>query len=162
MMKQSLWAHCTLTAYLWIISAIPLGNWNRQPSELLLPALLRGHGLAPADLGMLLFISLPAILFWIAYRRSSLWFGIGALGFDLVWLAMQVQTWWIPYLFGAHGWRLDYAKGPTTKLLPSFGAHVAPDGMHLLISLLLIAALWTGTLALIALFRISPAEPCRI
>src|SRR5215467_8413528 len=47
--------------------------------------------------------------------------------FDAFWLWMLVQTWWIHYLLGTNTrWQLDYAKGPTTKLLPSLCRHVAP------------------------------------
>lgn len=94
---------------------------------------------------MLLFVSLPAIMFWVAYKRSSFWFGVAALTVDVVWLTLQIQSWWVPYVLGTNTkWRLEYARGSTTKLLPSFGHHVAPDGMHLVISMLLIAALVTG------------------
>lgn len=34
------------------------------------------------------------------------------------------------------------------KILPSFGNHVAPDGMHLMIQVLLVAALITGVAGL--------------
>ena len=68
-----------------------------------------------------------------------------ALVLDAVWLALQIQSWWIPYIFGTDvSWQLAYAKGPTTKVLPSFGHHVAPDGMHFVISVLIVAAMVTG------------------
>ena len=99
---------------------------------------------------------MPAVLFWISYKRGSFRWGVAALGFDVVWLVLQVQSWWIPYIFGtSRQWQLDYAKGPTTKLLPSFGNHVAPDGMHLMISIFLIAALITGVSALVRLRRVA-------
>jgi hypothetical protein len=154
MLRHSAWLHCLLTAYLWLVSWIPLGNWNRQRDGQLLPALLHGYRIGADDAFMLAFITLPAGLFWLAYKRSSFWFGVGALAFDCAWLWMQLQSWWIPYLLGAHlRWQLDYAKGPTTKILPSFGNHVAPDGMHLVIHILLAAALTTGVLALVQLKR---------
>ena len=144
-MKRGAWAHCLLSAYLWLIAWIPLGNWNRQRGGTFLTALLEGRAIEAGDIGLLLFISLPAILFWLAYQRGAFWFGIAALTVDLVWLALQIQSWWIPYIFGTNvKWRLEYAQGPTTKVLPSFGHHVAPDGMHLAISVLLVAALSTG------------------
>jgi len=94
---------------------------------------------------MLAFVTLPAVLFWIAYLRKSVWFAAPALTLDVAWLAMQIQSWWLPYIVGTdRGWQLAYAKGPTTKVLPSFGHHVAPDGMHFMIHVLLVAALVTG------------------
>ncbi len=108
---------------------------------------------------MLAFVTLPAVLFWLAYKKSSFWFGVGALAVDGAWLWMQVQSWWKPYLFGANlQWQLDYAKGPTTKILPSFGVHVAPDGMHLGIHILLVAAMATGVVAVVRLQRAASPE----
>lgn len=149
MMRRSAWLHCLVTAYLWLIASIPLGNWNRQRDEHLLPALLHGQGIDAGDLGLLVFITLPAVLFWVAYKRSSFWFGVAALTVDVVWLGLQIQSWWLPYILGTDKkWQLEYAKGPTTKVLPSFGNHVAPDGLHFVISVLLVAALMTGAAGL--------------
>jgi len=148
-MRRSAWLHWLLTAYLWLIASIPLGNWNRQRDETLLPALLGGGGIQAGDLGMLVFVTLPAVLFWVAYKRNSFWFAIAALTTDVVWLALQIQSWWLPYILGTDKrWQLEYAKGPTTKVLPSFSHHVAPDGMHFVIHVLLVAALITGVAGL--------------
>jgi hypothetical protein len=84
-------------------------------------------------------------LFWVAYKRNSFGFALPALTLDVVWLLMQIQSWGLPYVFGTdRSWQLAYAKGPTTKVLPSFGHHVALGGMHFLIHVLVIAALITG------------------
>src|SRR5215472_18418072 len=131
MLRWSAVLHLLLTAYLWLVASLPLGNWNRQRDPHLIPALLQFKGIGLGDAGMLAFISLPAVFFWLAYRRRWFLAGAAALLADAVWLWMQIQSWWIPYLFGtAIRWQLEYAKGPTTKVLPSFGSHVAPDGMH--------------------------------
>jgi hypothetical protein len=147
-----------LTAYLWVVACIPLGNWNRQRDPQLISALLSGSGIALSDLFMMVFVTIPAVLFWIAYQQRRFWVGVLALGFDVFWLWMQVQSWWIPYLLGTNTrWQLDYAKGPTTKVLPSFGRHVAPDGMHSVIGIMLLAALITGLMALRQLKRANEA-----
>ena len=154
MLRYGAWAHMLLTAYLWLVACIPLGNWNRQRDPQLIPALLGGTGITVGDLFMLFFVTIPAVLFWVTYRQRRFWVGVLALGFDVLWLWMQIQSWWIPYLLGTNAqWRLDYAKGPTTKVLPSFGNHVAPDGMHFVIDILLGAALITGLIALRQLNR---------
>ena len=57
MMRRSAWLHWLLSAYLWLISWIPLGNWNRLRESTLLQALLSGRGAQAADLGMLAFSS---------------------------------------------------------------------------------------------------------
>ena len=153
-MRRSAWLHWLLALYLWLIAWIPLGNWNRQRDETLLIILRTRGAIQAEDVGMLAFVTLPAILFWVAYKRNSLAFGLSALGLDAIWSAMQIQSWWLPYLLGAsQPWQLAYAHGPTTKILPSFGSHVAPDAMHLMIHLLLAAALATGISGLIRLRR---------
>jgi hypothetical protein len=152
-----MWLHWVLTGYLWLISWFPLGNWNRQQDEPLMPQLLEGKGLHSDDIGMLVFVTAPALLFWIAYRFRKFWFAIADLAFDAFWSFMQIQSWWIPYIFGTNvPWQLKYAKGPTTKVLPSFGNHVAPDGMHFLIHVFLAAAMITGVIALRKLWEAKP------
>ena len=85
----------------------------------------------------------------MAYKRGSFWSAVAALTLDVVWLGMQIQSWWLPYIIGTDvKWQLDYAQGPTTKVLPSFGNHVAPDGMHFVIHALLVAGLMTGVAGL--------------
>src|ERR1035437_4038242 len=100
MMKRSAWLHLSLTLYIWLISWIPLGNWNRQREGTLLQALLGGRGIQAEDLGMLVFVTLPGVLFWLAYKRGSFWVALPALTLDAVWLVMQIQSWWLPYIFG--------------------------------------------------------------
>ena len=152
-MRRGAWLRGLLSAYLWLIAWIPLGNWNRQREGTLLEALRSRAGIHAGDCGMLAFVTLPAVLFWVAYQRNSFWFALPALALDVVWLALQIQSWWIPYIFGTEGWPLAYAQGSTTKVLPSFGHHVAPDGMHFLIHVLLVAALVTGLAGLHQLKR---------
>jgi hypothetical protein len=108
---------------------------------------LQGHGVDSDDIFTLVFVALPAILFWIAYKSSSLWFAASARAIDVFWLWMQIRSWWVPYIFGTTiQWQIDYSKGPTTNL-PSFGNHIAPDGMHLMIDILLAAAMIAGVFA---------------
>ncbi len=148
-MRRGTLLHGLLSAYLWLMAWVPLGNWNRQRGGTYLIALLSGQGIDTGDVGMLVFISLPVALFWAAYQRESFRIGVAALFVDAIWLILQIQSWWVPYLLGTDKpWQLEYAKGPTTKILPSVGRHVAPDGMHLVITALLVGALVTGILGL--------------
>jgi len=115
----------------------------------MLAALRAGQSPTIADMVFLSFITVPALLFTFAILRRSKLALVAALGLDLVWLALQVISWWIPYIFGtAKPWQVRYGSGPTTKWLPSFGLHVAPGAMHLLITILLVAAIVTGTATL--------------
>jgi hypothetical protein len=153
-MKLSAWLHWLLAIYLWLITWIPLGNWNHQKELTLFETLARGGKLDAGDVIFLALVALPAILFWIGYQKRNLWFALAALVLDAVWLVLQIQSWWIPYVFGTDlSWQLAYAKGPTTKVLPSFGHHVAPDGMHFVISVLIVAAMITGVTGLMGIRR---------
>ncbi len=152
--RRSLWIHCSMSAYLWLIAWFPLGNWNRQTDENLLPQVLEGKGLHADDIAALAFVTAPALLFWLCYRYRKFWFGVAALAVDAFWAFMQIQSWWIPYLFGTNlEWQIRYAHGPTTKVLPSFGNHVAPDAMHFVIHVFLLGAMITGVLGLRELRR---------
>ena len=144
-MRLSAYVHWSLAVYLWAVEWIPLGNWNKQKGETLLVALLNGSGIAPDDIFTMAFVTAPAVVFWIACTRRNAWFAFLTIILDLAWLAMQIQSWWIPYIFGARlRWQIEYAHGPTTKVLPSFGNHVAPDGMHFVITVLLVAGITTA------------------
>ena len=54
----------------------------------------------------------------------------------ILWPLLHIYSLWVPYVFGASP---QYAKmyervwGRTTKLLPNFGNHLAPDAMHVFI-----------------------------
>lgn len=147
--KRSVWPHLILAGYMWLIGWIPLGDWNRQNDPPLLTLLLRGNGISSDEIGQLLFVTMPAVLYWLAWRVHRFCFAVGAVTVDVAWLWMQIQSWWIPYIFGATAaWQLRYASGPTTKVLPSFGNHVSPDGMHLMIHVLLVPALLAGVYGL--------------
>ena len=75
--------------------------------------------------------------------RTLLWFGL--LG-DTVWLLLHIMSLWMPYIRGASPQYAGmYARvfGRTTKLLPNFGNHLAPDAMHILIDVFVIAVIVT-------------------
>src|SRR5512143_2952525 len=98
--RYAAWQHTMLAAYLWIVEIVPLGAWNRQKGERLLPAVLSGQAITTEELGALLFVALPAVLCWVAFRWRSAWFVAATLLVDAVWLWMQIRTWWVPYVSG--------------------------------------------------------------
>jgi hypothetical protein len=76
---------------------------------------------------------------------------IGLIGYT-VWLVVQVVSWWIPYAFGASDtWMATYQRvfSHSTQLLPSVGRHLAPDGVHIVLSLLLAAVVVTTMTSLV-------------
>jgi hypothetical protein len=131
-------AQVVLLAYFELCIVVPLGRWNDQPgfSVLFSPGnMILGGAIGGAQL--LLLIG--------TFRRLKplLWFGL--LG-DTVWLLLHIYSLWIPYILGASP---QYAKmyarvwGRTTKLLPNFGIHLAPDAMHIFIDVFVIAVIVT-------------------
>jgi hypothetical protein len=136
--KAAIIAQVVLLAYFELCIVVPLGRWNDQPgfSVSFSPGnMILGGAIGGAQL--LLLIG--------TFRRLKplLWFGL--LG-DTVWLLLHIYSLWIPYILGASP---QYAKmyarvwGRTTKLLPNFGIHLAPDAMHIFIDVFVIAVIVT-------------------
>jgi hypothetical protein len=140
-----LWLHAILTAYVWLVELIPLGKWNYQKKDHILISLLNEKGMEWGDAALLIFIAVPCGYFgWVTKKRNVRFF-IAAFVCDIIWLIMQIISWWVPYIAGARQpWQIKYAQSSTTKILPSFGNHVAPDAMHFVIHILLISAIITG------------------
>ena len=72
-----------------------------------------------------------------------LWFGLVG---DTVWLLLHIYSLWMPYILGASPqYATMYTRvfGRTTKLLPNFGSHLAPDAMHIFIDVFVIAVIVT-------------------
>ncbi len=142
-LRYAIWSNLVLTAYLWLIDLGALGNWNYQHDPHLIDYLLAGGKLHIADVSFLLFITVPAIASLAGWYQQNRLFYIVALIFDVIWLVLQILSWRVLYIVGTNKqWQLDYSHSPTTKIFPSFGNHVAPDGMHLLITVLLLVAIY--------------------
>ena len=131
-------AQVVLLAYFELCVLIPLGRWNAQPgSEVPFSSgnIILGAAIGGAQL---------LLLIGTVWRlRALLWFGL--LG-DTVWLLLNVMSLWMPYIRGASPQYAGmYARvfGRTTKLLPNFGNHLAPDAMHIFIDVFVIAVVVT-------------------
>jgi len=130
-------AQVVLLAYFELCILIPLGRWNDQPDMSAVSSgnLIMGGAIAGAQL---------LLLIGTVWRlKPLLWFGL--LG-DTVWLLLHIYSLWLPYILGASP---QYAKmyarvfGRTTKLLPNFGNHLAPDAMHIFIDVFVVAVIVT-------------------
>ena len=130
-------AQIGLLVYFELCVLVPLGSWNDQP------------GNVPASLGNILLgvaIGAPQLLLLVGtiwHIRPLLWLGL--IG-DSVWLVLHASSMWWPYIVGASpSYAQMYARvfGRTTKLLPNFGNHLAPDAMHIFIDIFLVAVLVT-------------------
>lgn len=127
-----------LLAYFELCVLIPLGRWNDQPGNNVPFSsgnIILGAAIAAAQL---------LLLIGTVWRlRPLLWLGL--LG-DSVWLVLHIYSLWMPYVLGASP---QYAQmytrvwGHTTKLLPNFGNHLAPDAMHILIDVFVFAVIVT-------------------
>ena len=155
-LKASLISQALLALYFQAISWLPLGRWNYQPGHTPL-GVEAIHGRASGqDVLLAAAFVAPFMVFWLAFSRGWRWImWVVTLGYG-VWLALQIKTWWVAYLFGASdSWARVYQRvfSESTQLLPSSGRHLPPDGMHLVIQLLLTAAVAS---AVVGLSKTSP------
>jgi hypothetical protein len=99
--KCPAWLHSVLAAYLWIVASVPLGYWNRQRGERLLVAILNRHEIGAQEAFIMVFLALPPVFAWLACKRHNVWLAGVTLLLDVVWLCVRIQSWRIPYVFGA-------------------------------------------------------------
>ena len=129
-------AQVVLLVYFELCILIPLGRWNDQPG--ISVSFSSGNIILGAAIGSAQLLLLIGTVWRL---KPLLWFGL--LG-DTVWLLLHVYSLWVPYILGASP---QYAKmyvrvwGRTTKLLPNFGNHLAPDAMHIFIDVFVIAVI---------------------
>jgi hypothetical protein len=137
-LRASLVVQLVLALYFEAIIWFPLGAWNDQPGKRLIEVVRTGD--APlAALGFGLSMLLPISIFALAYWRRWAWLlWLGLFGYG-VWAFLQIQSWWIPYIFGADQRALQNQKflERTSKILPSYPNHPAPDAMHFVLDVLL-------------------------
>jgi hypothetical protein len=148
-LRISLVTQLLLAVYFQMINWFSLGSWNYQPGFV---PLLSADKIEWGNIGSTGLFLLPVLLFSLAYWRQWKWLmWIGTIGYG-VWLYFQIQTWWVPYLFGAsRHWEDIYNRvfAHSTKILPSFGHHLAPDAMHLTIQLFLIVIVIASLVGLV-------------
>jgi hypothetical protein len=151
-LRVSFIAQVVLALYFQIVQWIPLGKWNYQPGfdPLVVQAF---HGrIDIQDIAFVGVFTLPVLVFWFARGRGLIWImWVGLLGY-VGWLAMEIQTWWIAYIFGASDtWMSVYQRvfSQSVKLLPSFGRHLAPDGLHFVLQVLLAVVVLSTLLGLV-------------
>jgi hypothetical protein len=87
---------------------------------------------------------LQQIAYMALFAARQWWPALAAALGYAAYLALQLWTWWVPYLFGASpDWQARHSRNfeRTLKLLPSSEGHPAPDLQHMLLQLLTVAAL---------------------
>jgi len=138
-LRASLVLQFLLALYFQAIMWFRLGAWNDQPGERLLQSAEEGHAVA-AVVFSILFL-LPFLLLAIAFWKRLVWLmWLGVVGYG-VWAFLQVQSWWIPWIFGADA-RAEanqQALRRTYKFFSQSLQHPAPDAMHFTLDILLFA-----------------------
>jgi hypothetical protein len=158
--KMAIATQVALLVYFEVCVLVPLGSWNYQPGN--------NAGFSSGNMAMAAAIggAQLLLLFGTIWRvRVLLWFGL--IG-DSVWLILHIQSLWMPYIVGASPKYAEmYARvfSRSTKLLPNFGSHLAPDAMHIFIDVLVVAVLVTLVLFMRSLrgvrrSRLSGTEIC--
>lgn len=136
-------AQIALLAYFELCVLIPLGSWNDQPG------MERAFSPPNLVLGGVIAIAQAVLMVGMIWRvRLLLWLGLVG---DSIWLLLHATSLWKPYIVGASPqYAQMYARvfSRTTKLLPNFGSHLAPDAMHIFIDVLLLAVILTLALHL--------------
>lgn len=146
-------AQLLLLAYFELCMLVPLGAWNDQPA-------MRA-GFSAGMLVLPLAIALgQLLLLWGSIKQLRLLLWIGLLA-DCMWLASHVVGLWLPYIHGASAqYAAMYGRvfSNTTKLLPNRGNHLAPDGMHIVLDVLLLAVVLTVVWQLCAMRKTTVAS----
>jgi hypothetical protein len=98
-LRASLVIQILLAAYFQAILWFPLGSWNDQPGKRLITLFSEGQALAV--LAVALAMLLPVLLFALAlWKRWGWLMWLGLIGYG-AWAVLQIQSWWIPWIFGA-------------------------------------------------------------
>ena len=145
LLKYCLIAQLILALYFQLIFWVPLGNLNAQTNFTPVYRLLIEKKLSIEDLAFLMLFLIPVPVFYAGYTKNKYWLMVLSMIFYFVWLILQLTTWWIPYIFGASDkWYEVYNRTflHTHKILPSWGRHLAPDTMHLIIQVLLLIIMY--------------------
>ena len=131
-------AQVVLLAYFELCILIPLGRWNDQPGNNV--AFSTGNMILGGAIGG---AQLLLLIGTVGRLKPLLWLGL--LG-DTIWLLLHIYSLWLPYILGASPQYANmYARvfSRTTKLLPNFGNHLAPDAMHVFIDVFVVAVIVT-------------------
>ena len=121
--------------YLQLVEWVDLFPWND---------LSIGNGQEKLDIAILTAQALVA--FWFARRRLSLMI-VGWMAYA-VWLYLQIDSWWRPYLSGNRVVGPSWYFAKTYKFLPQIDARPTPDADHVVLQLLLVVVLITGGVAI--------------
>lgn len=135
-LKVALVSQGILLVYFQATMWLPLGGWNGS---------YEFHGVPP---GLYLGMGIFQVVFLLAFIREIRWLMMAGLAFYLLWLGLQLYSWWVPYIFGASDqWQEVYSRAFEShfRFLPKFGNHLPPDAMHFVLQALLVLIVITST-----------------
>jgi hypothetical protein len=157
-LRASLVIQIILAAYFQLILWFPLGSWNEQPGKRLMTLLGEGQGLAV--LGFSFAMLLPVLLFALGiWKRWVELIWVGLIGYG-AWAVLQIQSWWVPWIFGADARALNNQTflQRTYKIFPTSLGHPAPDAMHFVLDVLLFSVVVTIAFGLLRTRREAEAN----
>ncbi|HTF52668.1 MAG TPA: hypothetical protein VK735_34910 [Pseudonocardia sp.] len=130
------------SAYFVIDNYVPLYPWNNLTE-------------AGPQLGSTLSMVIPYTVTAAALLARWRWPAVFMAGYCWVLLALQIATWYPPYLFGTSAaWYRVHGYEKTTKLLPRIDNHdVVVDAQHNVLQLLTLGTAVAVTLATARLWR---------
>ena len=137
-LKVALVSQVILLIYFQATMWLPLGAWNGA---------FDWHGVPPGYTAM----GVAQVVFLLGFTKRLRWLMFAGLAFYLLWLGLQLYSWWIPYLFGAsEQWKEVYARAFESHLrfLPKVGDHLPPDAMHFMLQALLMMVVITSVIAI--------------
>ena len=157
-LRSSLLVQAALAFYFQIIQWLPLGRWNYQPehiganplSNLPLLSLAQEGRLNAGDVLLVLAFLAPFLSFCVGYLMNLRWFMWLQVVPYSIWFLVEM-SWWVMYAVGytdAQADRYRRVFSQATQLLPAIGRHLPPDGVHLVLHVLVALALASVILGL--------------
>jgi len=99
---------------------------------------------------------IPFALVMLAVYLNIRWGIVIGCAWSYVWLALQLWTWWVPYVFGLHrDWYVAHGYEATLKILPVLPNRPTPDLQHNVLQLLSLAVV----VSLTRLAMMKPVAP---
>jgi hypothetical protein len=127
-------AQLVCATYLQLIEWVPLSPWNNI-----------ANGNQQEVLDVVLAVLQLAIALGFAYRLR--WAMAAGLAGYAAWLALQIDSWWRPYLFGGRRVGPNWWFARTYKFLPQIGDRPTPDAAHVVLQISLLLVIITGIIA---------------
>lgn len=141
-----------MLTYFIVTNHVDLSPWNNL-------------GVAGPQLASTLSGVIPFAIIATVFAIRIPWLMLVGMIYAWVWLLLQIQQWWIPYVFGetrlhrSFVWYVEGGYNETVSLLPEIAGRPVPDAQHLVLELLSLLVVITTTTALLHLWRARGRTP---